>query len=85
MAQLLSNTTISNSSPVIGLVSEVFDTSSSNSFTLSTIVTSNSILVIVGGVLESNFSVSVPSGNTIVTLSDSYVENIPVEIRYLSN
>jgi hypothetical protein len=84
MAQLLSNTTIANSSIAVRLVSEVFDTSS-NSFTLSTVVDSNNILVIVGGVLESNFSVSVPSGNTIVTLSDSYVENIPVEIRYLSN
>lgn len=81
MAILLSNTTIGNTAPVIGLISESF-TTNSNSVTLSNSVNIFQTTVSVGGIIQLADIDYTISGN-VVTLSDFYIESVPIEVKYL--
>jgi hypothetical protein len=81
MANLLSNTTIGNTALVIGLISESF-TTNSNSVTLSNSVNILQTIVSVGGIIQLADIDYTISGN-VINLSDSYIENVPIEVKYL--
>jgi hypothetical protein len=81
MANLLSNTAIGNTAPVIGLISESF-TTNSNSVSLSYFINADQATVSVGGVIQLADIDYTISGATL-TLSDSYIEIVPIEVKYL--
>lgn len=85
MAQLLANTTVGGSTPITSLYSETFSTDDSP-FALSSLVSSSpEIFVAVGGVLQQagvDYTLATSNANSVLTLTSSYTENLPVDVRY---
>lgn len=81
MAQLLANTTIGIAEPIIGLISEHFVTNS-NSVTISNSISNIKTMVSVGGMMQVEGIDYIISGN-VINFSASYIEDTPIEVRYL--
>lgn len=81
MAQLLASTTIGNTAPAIGLISESFITTS-NSITLSNSVSNTQTIVSVGGIIQVE-DVDYTINDNVVSFSDSYIESVSIEVKYL--